>query len=277
MEDLNKNQLILLALLVSFVTSIATGVVTVSLMEQAPQSVTQTINKVVTQTIEKVTREPIVVKTVTEEDLIVTAVENNTKGIVKIKLGQEGDIVGAGIVLSSGGIIASDVNPIDFAEEVKYYGVFSDGKEFSLVFIKTDKGGFSLFSAQFGNDKKNAYIPNALTLGNSDNLKLGQTILVIAPSGDLQKGIISGLVRDIITEGNASSTKSNNETSEETKAVKLIKISVVLSSDNSGSPLVNLDGAVIGITIYREGVKVAIPSNLIKESMASLVAPKKEQ
>ena len=37
MEHLNKQQLILLTLLISFVTSIATGIVTVSLMDQAPQ------------------------------------------------------------------------------------------------------------------------------------------------------------------------------------------------------------------------------------------------
>ena len=47
MNDLSKQQLILLALLVSFVTSLATGIFTVSLMSQAPQEVVQTINNVV--------------------------------------------------------------------------------------------------------------------------------------------------------------------------------------------------------------------------------------
>jgi len=39
-KDLNKSQLILLAVLLSFVTSIATGITTVTLMQQAPASFT---------------------------------------------------------------------------------------------------------------------------------------------------------------------------------------------------------------------------------------------
>ena len=47
MEELSKSQLVLLVLLVSFVTSIATAVVTVALVDQAPKPVTQTIQRVV--------------------------------------------------------------------------------------------------------------------------------------------------------------------------------------------------------------------------------------
>lgn len=54
MKDLNKSQLILLALLISFVTSIATGISAVTLMQQAPTSVTAPINKIVKQTVEKI-------------------------------------------------------------------------------------------------------------------------------------------------------------------------------------------------------------------------------
>ncbi|HEV7701919.1 MAG TPA: hypothetical protein VGO63_00520 [Candidatus Paceibacterota bacterium] len=53
-KELNKSQLILLAVLLSFVTSIATGITTVSLMQQAPSSVTVPINQIVRETVEKV-------------------------------------------------------------------------------------------------------------------------------------------------------------------------------------------------------------------------------
>lgn len=53
-KDLNKSQLILLAVLLSFVTSIVTGITTVTLMQQAPASFTVPITRVVRETVEKI-------------------------------------------------------------------------------------------------------------------------------------------------------------------------------------------------------------------------------
>jgi hypothetical protein len=54
LEELSKSQLLLLMLLVNFITSIATGVLTVSLLDEAPTTVTQTVNQIVDHTIETV-------------------------------------------------------------------------------------------------------------------------------------------------------------------------------------------------------------------------------
>ncbi|MDP3958272.1 MAG: serine protease, partial [bacterium] len=172
------------------------------------------------------------------------------------------DIVGFGTVLAPTGLIASDVNVKNYAAEAKYFAVLYDGKEVPIALALEDKSGLFFFQAAL----PEGYKADAVALGNSDKLKLGQAVLVIAPSGELQKGIISGLVKDSTAE-TATSTPENQVTS-----VKLIKLSIALSLENSGSPLVSLGGETVGVTFYRDGAKVSVPSNVIKEGMAALSA-----
>ncbi|NOY35672.1 MAG: PDZ domain-containing protein [bacterium] len=87
MNDLTKNQVVMLVLLVSFVTSMATGIVTVTLVNQAPPPVTQTINRIIEkvvpgepQIIEKPAK-PIIV---TQEDLIIKVVEEASPAVVSV-------------------------------------------------------------------------------------------------------------------------------------------------------------------------------------------------
>src|SRR3989344_3354282 len=87
-KDLNKPQLILLAVLLSFVTSIATGITTVTLMQQAPSSFTTPVNRIIKQTVEKIqqvegktTVQTVIVK---EEDLVVDAIAKNKSAVFAI-------------------------------------------------------------------------------------------------------------------------------------------------------------------------------------------------
>ena len=85
METLNKTQFIFLVLLVSFVTALFTGIVTVTLMNQAPRPITQTIQKV----IEKVpglgkpaeTQTPLILS---QEELTVKIVKNVSSAVVSV-------------------------------------------------------------------------------------------------------------------------------------------------------------------------------------------------
>ena len=85
-EHLTKMQIVLLTLLVSSVTSIATGIITVTLMNQVPPAVTQTLNRVVERTVERVVPDKsqgasVITKEVTivvkEDDLITDSIGKN--------------------------------------------------------------------------------------------------------------------------------------------------------------------------------------------------------
>ncbi|MEK7169964.1 MAG: hypothetical protein AAB767_01620, partial [Patescibacteria group bacterium] len=173
MESLNKQQLILLALLVSFVTSLATGIVTVSLMDQAPPGVTQTINRVVEKTIERVVQEPTkqAVAVVTKEtvvvkadDAIIGAIEKNTGSIVRIKeITGDGvsSFAGLGLVVSREGLIAADISvayrktdSVGNTIAKSYQGVFPDGRVFPLNIVSSSQERGLIFLSPIVKDKE---------------------------------------------------------------------------------------------------------------------------
>jgi len=87
MNDLTKNQVVMLVLLVSFVTSVATGIVTVTLVNQAPPPVTRTINRIVEKVVPgetKVIEKPAKTVVVTQEDLIIKVVKEASPAVVSV-------------------------------------------------------------------------------------------------------------------------------------------------------------------------------------------------
>jgi hypothetical protein len=121
-EHLNKTQIVLLTLLVSFVTSIATGIVTVSLMQQAPPTVAQTVNRIVERTVEKIVPQSqsaaaasVQTKTVIvdETSLIPDAVAKAAPSIVRLLSSTEKDasLLSLGVVVAPGRIL-TDAAPL---------------------------------------------------------------------------------------------------------------------------------------------------------------------
>lgn len=148
-KELDKKQLILLTLLITFVVSIATGIVTVSLMNQAPKSVPQTINNVIQRTIEKVTtiesplvdQKPISSKEevfVNSGDVLVSIYpvvdgENNSSDELKE--------VGQGVLISDSGLLLVENNILN---ESLSYKVVLNKIDFDLKILKKFDNGFTI-------------------------------------------------------------------------------------------------------------------------------------
>ena len=208
MENLTKHQLILVALLISFVTSIATGIVTVSLMEQAPKGVTQTINRVVERTVERVVTEPkkgndiiketIVVK---EEDKIIEAIEKNSKSMVRIYKTESSagggnplkSFVGIGIIISKEGDIATDSAII--TSSALYSVVLNDAKEYDVELKPLHENKLISFIKIIPKASEELSLMPAV-LANSDMLKLGQT--VISLGGKLRNSVSIGVITSFV-------------------------------------------------------------------------------
>lgn len=105
-----------------------------------------------------------------------------------------------------------------------------------------------------------------VSIGKSENIKVGNSVFTVgsplgsAYAGTVTKGILSGKDRLIET----SSSNANSLTTE-SYIVKVLQTDAAISPGNSGGPLVNLAGDVIGITSLKlvdtqvEGMGFAIP------------------
>ena len=184
MEDLTKTQLILLMLLVSFVVSIATGITTVTLMDQAPESIIQPITKVIRETVEMVV--PGETKTITEtntiiikeEDLIVKAIENNQKSLVNLYsfYGETEEKVGTGFFVSANGLFIIGDNTLS---KEKNYQIKINEKEIEMNLLINNEKGFSILKAISSDESEVDLKFNFSSLKNLEQAKAGQKVVVL--------------------------------------------------------------------------------------------------
>ena len=159
---------------------------------------------------------------------------------------------GSGVVISEGGLIITNHHVIDGATKITV--TFTDGTTAEATLIGTDEeADIAVISvAAAGKELKPA------TLGDSDKLLLGQTVLAIGnPLGELggsvSRGIISSTAREISVDSTSKMT--------------LIQTDAAINPGNSGGALFNLRGELIGIVNAKssgdsiEGLGFAIPIN----------------
>jgi len=246
MEDLTKTQIILLALLVSFVTSIATGIITTSLLAEAPTSVTQTINRVVENTIEKVitpapggstsvTKEVTIIK---EDDAISKAIEKISSSVVRISVrGPGGDLgfYALGVIVSNNGLVLTYKNNLVF--NAPYSVLLSDGVTLNAsIAYQSDTDNLVLFQIEPDASHKGKFSAASLS---PNTLRLGQTIVLV--SGREKNSVHVARVTSLNTR-TEKDTKGQNIT-----GVYSAETDLSSSVEVSGAPIVNLSGELVGL------------------------------
>lgn len=236
-ERLNKTQIILLTLLISFVTSIATGIATVSLMENAPTDVTRVISRIVERPIETitpgktevVTREQTVV--VNESEQISKAISRIESSIVRIysRSGRDDkEFEGLGVIASTDGTVVADHRIV--RSRADYVARLSDGTELEIQASNSD-GEQGLFTLIAGDDDDLLALTPA-TFKPFNKLTLGQT--VVAVGGETSTRIAPGVIAELLP------ATSSNEASR-------VRTTIDTSTLSLGTPLIALDGSVVGM------------------------------
>lgn len=249
LKDLNNYQLVLLTLLVSFVTSIATGIITVYLLQQSP-TVSSVINQVIQRTVEKVAPESTTVTTapqvvfVKEGDLVPVVADKIKKALVSVEY--------------ECGFTPTDPEAAT-ACTPKSYAFFtkSEGEFFSIVPVnqlvsvvkpftvdstytyktisKSDTG--MTYNSASGTDTKKLVVPGTLVLTKTIPHE-GETLVLFDPK-----------------------TSSVKKMSVETASPENKQFTVDRNlAGYYGLPVVNLDGQVVALVGSKDGVLTLIPS-----------------
>lgn len=168
----------------------------------------------------------------------------------------EGQSSGSGVIISADGHILTNHHVIEGAREVRV--VLADGSELPASIVNYD------VFADLAVLKADGAMPAVAPLGNSDQLKPGETVIAI--------GSPLGTFKNTVTVGVVSGTGRMIDTGNGYVMEGLIQTDAAINQGNSGGPLVNLAGEVIGIntlivrgggmgSAVAEGLGFAIPSN----------------
>ena len=203
----------------------------------------------------------------TEGGLSLQAIyQQNISSVVSISCsGYGSSSTGTGVILTHDGYIVTNAHVVEGAGSIDV--LLTDDRVFSASMIGSDEisdlavlqiHAENLVPAQFG---------------DSSQLRIGDTVAAIGDPlgvkyrGTYTDGIVSAINRDVDMDG---------------RTMTLIQTNAALNSGNSGGPLINCYGQVIGINTMKigaftdsagvEGIGFAIPSATVKDIVDQLIA-----
>jgi 2-alkenal reductase len=170
---------------------------------------------------------------------------------------------GSGVIISQDGYIVTNNHVVEGAESLAV--TFADGSRHDATLVGTDP------LVDLAVIRVKDAVPGFAPLGDSDALQPGETVIAIgSPLGDFKNSVTAGVVSAL----NRTVPGSGQE--------GLIQTDAAINHGNSGGPLVNLRGEVVGINTLvvrgggstgdqAEGLGFSVPSNTARQVSEQLI------
>jgi len=261
----NKFVYILCVLVISFGAGYAGAI----LQYRHQNLVTSQVKEIVNSTKGQLTS--VIASSVSPSVVSIDAIETaTTTDVFGLQQSSQEESEGTGIILSNTGYIVTNRHVVP-SGTTSVSVILSDGTELNNVSIVGETNGSdSLDIAILKINNPPTGLQPAL-LGNSNNVSIGDSVVAIGNVlGEFQNtvtsGIISGRGRSIQA-GNSSNSIVSTDTTETLQ--DMIQTDAAINSGNSGGPLVNDNGEVIGVNTAvasdgAQNIGFAIPINDIK-------------
>jgi serine protease Do len=170
---------------------------------------------------------------------------------------------GSGFLVSADGLIVTNRHVVE-DKDADYSVTLTNGKEYTAVVLARDA------VLDVALIKITAVALPYLTLGNSDSLKLGESVVAIGNAlGQFQNtisvGVVSGLSRSLVAGSGGGASEALDH---------VIQTDAAINPGNSGGPLLNLSGEVVGVNVAivqgSQNIGFSLPINSIKGAIASV-------
>ncbi len=170
---------------------------------------------------------------------------------------------GSGFIISEDGLILTNRHVVA-DERADYSVILNDGREFRVEVLARDR----VLDLAILKIEIEEALP-VVELGDSANLRLGQTVIAIGNVlGEFQNsvsvGVVAGLGRTVTARGGGLVMTLED----------VIQADAAINPGNSGGPLLNLKGQVVGINtamvVGAENIGFAIPVNQVKEAIEEI-------
>lgn len=169
------------------------------------------------------------------------------------------EATGSGVIISQDGYIVTNNHVVKGADELTV--TLNDNREFSAKIIGTDK------QTDLALIKVNAKDLPAITIANSDDLKVGEWVLAVGNPYNLNNTVTAGIV----------SAKSRGLGASANGIESFIQTDAAINPGNSGGALVNTRGELVGINamLYSQtgsftGYGFAIPTTIMNKVVADI-------